>query len=210
MPAISALLIDFDGVLRHWPPDDDAIERESGVPIGAIRIAAFAPARLRPAILGRIDDAAWREAIAADLAARFPEADATRAVHRWSQPPGRIDEDVRTILQAARTHVRIVLVTNATSRLPTDLAVLGLSNLFHGVANSSELGAAKPDAAIFHAALALADAAPHEALFVDDSPHNVAAAVALGIPSRVFEGPATLRAFLASHNVPGFDLGAAT
>lgn len=35
MPDSSALLIDFDGVLRHWPPDD-TIERESGLPIGAI------------------------------------------------------------------------------------------------------------------------------------------------------------------------------
>ncbi|MBU8977089.1 HAD-IA family hydrolase [Lysobacter sp. MMG2] len=96
-----------------------------------------------------------------------------------------------------------VLVTNATSRLPQDLAALGLTPFFHGVANSSALGTAKPDAAIFHAALALAGVAAHEALFVDDSSRNVAAAGALGIHARRFEGPATLRALLHEHGVTG-------
>ena len=52
---------------------------------------------------------------------------------------------------------------------------------------SFEIGAAKPDPAHFEAALALAGAAPRDAVFADDRAEMVAAARALGIDAFVVE-----------------------
>lgn len=47
---IDTIFIDFDGVLRRWSSDDDATEDAHGLPRGAIRRAAFDPARLDAAV----------------------------------------------------------------------------------------------------------------------------------------------------------------
>jgi 2-haloacid dehalogenase len=49
---------------------------------------------------------------------------------------------------------------------------------------------AKPDPAIYHLALArMGGLAPHQVLFTDDNPPNIAAADALGFHTHLFEGP---------------------
>ena len=62
---------------------------------------------------------------------------------------------------------KVVLITNATSRLSDDLRRLGLDGAFDHVVNSSAVGAAKPDPAIFRTALAVAGVEVADALFVD-------------------------------------------
>ncbi|MFE9882113.1 hypothetical protein [Streptomyces sp. NPDC005784] len=63
----AAVLCDVDGVLRHWPADIK-IEHAHGLPASSLAAAAFAPARINPAISGEITDEQWRSAVAADLA----------------------------------------------------------------------------------------------------------------------------------------------
>ena len=63
-----ALLVDLDGVLRRWPDMED-LDLAHDLPAGTLAAAAFAPARLRPAITGDCTDGQWRAAVAADLAA---------------------------------------------------------------------------------------------------------------------------------------------
>lgn len=92
--------------------------------------------------------------------------------------------------------LKVVLVTNATSRLPHDLAALGLSQSFYCVVNSSEEGVAKPDPELLRVALARADASPEQALFVDDTIANVDAGRSLGILSHHFVGYEPMLAFL--------------
>ncbi|MFE1315682.1 hypothetical protein [Streptomyces sp. NPDC058755] len=49
-------------------PADTEIEHAHGLPAGARAAAAFAPARIHPAVTGQIADEQWRSAVAADLA----------------------------------------------------------------------------------------------------------------------------------------------
>ncbi|HZX78728.1 HAD-IA family hydrolase [Lysobacter sp.] len=200
-PAPRALLVDFDGVLRRWPENDWIIERAHGLPMGAIRAAAFEPALLARAITGAISDEAWRQEIVARLLMAHGSADVGAAVAEWSTPAGALDPRVHEILAQCRNGLRLVLVTNATTRLPQDMAQLGLDGFFHAIANSSAVGSAKPDAAMFEAALSMAGVAADEALYVDDSPRNVSVAQAMGLRSCVFRGHESLRAFLQSHGV---------
>jgi putative hydrolase of the HAD superfamily len=199
---IQALLIDLDGVIRTWRSQDDPeAERGFGLPAGAIRRAAFAPERLLPAITGQVADSIWREQVAAALARHFPGADAAGAVRWWSAMPGEVDRDVLELVAACQQRVCVVLVTNATSRLPDDLRHLGLDTAFDHVINSSAVGAAKPDAAIFAAALAAAGVDAPNALFVDDTPGHVAAARRLGICGYQYTNAARLREVLQGHGL---------
>jgi 2-haloacid dehalogenase len=54
----------------------------------------------------------------------------------------------------------------------------------------------KPDPAIYRVCLERNDLAAGDCIFIDDSPHNVAAADALGIDGILFTDPETLRSDL--------------
>ena len=66
---------------------------------------------------------------------------------------------------------------------------------------SYELGAAKPDPAIFRKAAELARVAPEEIFYTDDVPGHVAAARAVGYDAVLFTGPAELAAELDRRGV---------
>jgi putative hydrolase of the HAD superfamily len=96
----------------------------------------------------------------------------------WRVPP-----DVRPALARLRAAaLRIGVVSNFDGRLPVILAALGLAPLVDRVVWSSRVGAAKPDPAIFHAAVAALGVAPAEALHVGDDPRaDVEGARAAGL-----------------------------
>jgi putative hydrolase of the HAD superfamily len=186
---IKAILIDLDGVLRVWNPDNDAeAERITRLPAGALRRAAFAPDLLLPVITGRVPDEHWRRQVVARLRLTVPDADAEQAVRLWSASPGEVDQGVLEIVRRCRRQTRIVLITNATSRPTEDLWHLQLVEELDDVINSAEVGWVKPEAEIFHAALRTAGVSPEEAFFVDDNATNVDAAGRLGIAGHVFRG----------------------
>ena len=169
-PMTHAILTDLDGVIRIWPPETDRkAERAAGLPEGAIRRTAGL------------------------LSHDFPEANVEDAVELWSVSPGEVDSEVLGIFQACRKRAQLILVTNATSRLLSDLRRLGITEDFDYMINSSEVGAAKPDPGIYSAALDTAGVAPGEALFVDDNAEHVAAANRLGIAGHIYVGATALR-----------------
>jgi putative hydrolase of the HAD superfamily len=190
---VGAVLCDLDGVLRRWPPMGD-LDTGHGVPEGTLAAAAFAPHRLLPAITGRCTDEQWRAAVTADLRAHTPRA--AELVAAWSAGAGEIDQDVAALLASVRG--RVVLVTNATTRLESDVDALGLARQVDAVVNSARLGFAKPSPEIYLAAAEVAGVPPQRCLFVDDSAANVDAATALGMAGHHFTGAAGLRAVLAS------------
>ncbi len=90
---------------------------------------------------------------------------------------------------------RLVVVSNWDVSLHDVLRDTGLGALVDGVVTSAEHGAAKPDPAIFLHALAVAGAAPEEALHAgDDLDADVAGARAAGV-----------RAVLVARDVPAPD-----
>ncbi|HEX2035260.1 MAG TPA: HAD family phosphatase [Chloroflexota bacterium] len=182
-----ALLIDLDGVIRYWDsPPVGTVEATYGLPPGAITATAFAAGLLEEAILGRITDEAWRQAIVERLATRYHPQAAREAVRAWSAPCGRVDPGVLALVRAVRQMAPVCLVTNATTRLDHDLEQLGIRHEFDAVISSARVGAGKPDPRIFHAALAAVDTPAARALFVDDTAGHVAAAQALGLHGHHF------------------------
>jgi HAD superfamily hydrolase (TIGR01509 family) len=62
----------------------------------------------------------------------------------------------------------------------------GLEQYFKGFVISGEIGMRKPDPAIYLHLLEKSGAQPHEVIFVDDRPRNIAAADALGMAAILF------------------------
>ncbi|MDX6669954.1 MAG: putative hydrolase of the superfamily [Solirubrobacteraceae bacterium] len=88
--------------------------------------------------------------------------------------------------------LRLVVVSNWDVSLHDRLAETGIAARVDGVIASAELGAAKPDPAIFRHALTMAGVAAAEAVHVGDSPAaDVAGARAAGIePILIVRAPA--------------------
>ncbi len=91
--------------------------------------------------------------------------------------------DAVAALRALRSRgVRLVVASNWDCSLGEVLAGAGLLPLVDGVVSSAVAGAAKPDPALFDAALAVAGTPAEEAVHVGDSPdHDVAGARAAGV-----------------------------
>ena len=199
---IRAILTDLDGVVRDWSGQDDAtIERETGLPEGAIKGVAFDPAIVVPAITGRVTDEEWRRQATERLRERYPDAQPERAMAMWSEPTGEVNRDVLDLLRTCRERVALVLITNATSRLDRDLAALGILDAFDHIVNSSVVGAAKPDQAIFEHALGCVGVQPTEALYIDDTERYHAPAAELGIVTHHFRDVDGLRVKLDGHGL---------
>ena len=195
MPA--PLIIDLDGVLRRWEPLD-AVEAHHGLPRGALPAVAFEPELLDRVVTGRIDDDAWRAEVTTALATVHGPA-ARAAVAEWSASAGAVDPAVLEVVRRYRRTAPVVALTNATSRLPRDLARIGLDRELDRVFSSHELGVAKPDPRVFALVCAQLGREPAECLFVDDTEGHVAAARRTGLRAHHYRDPAGLAVFL------GFD-----
>jgi putative hydrolase of the HAD superfamily len=92
-------------------------------------------------------------------------------------------DDAEPALAELRSRgLRVVAASNWDSSLPEVLARTGLAPLLDGVVSSAAAGAAKPDPAVFEAALAIAGSAPGETLHVGDRlDKDVRGALALGM-----------------------------
>jgi HAD superfamily hydrolase (TIGR01549 family) len=113
-------------------------------------------------------------------AAGDPPELAQSAFHAFMEARQRVElyEDVRPILEAWSTRLPLVAVTNGNA----DLRQIGLAHYFVGVVSAHELGCAKPDARVFHAACDLAGVTPASCLHIGDDPRlDVEGALAAGL-----------------------------
>jgi putative hydrolase of the HAD superfamily len=173
----TALLIDFDGVLRrHDPAVAAAIETRHGLEPGAILAAGLEWDRQLPAITGEIKREEWLESIAEAL-----HVDVS-VVLEWDADKGEIVPEVLQFVKDVRkAGMRVCLATNAMDDLADVLALHGITKQFDAVANSSEIGVHKPAPGYFRAACALVGAHPRQCLFIDDTDRNIRAARAAGL-----------------------------
>lgn len=201
----SALLIDFDGVLRRFDPAVTAVaEQRFGLAPGSVLDVALGWPRLEPVITGRMSHADWLREIASALTDRVGGADRARdLMAEYDAYHGAIVPEVLAFARTARqAGVRVVLATNATDMLGPDLDTFGISGDFDAIANSSVIGSYKPQKDFFLAACALVDTPPSQCLLVDDSDRNVRGARAAGLSALRFSGPADLSYVRAALSLP--------
>jgi HAD superfamily hydrolase (TIGR01549 family) len=152
--------------MRYWPE----IERDwvlGALTTDELRIETWRRTLVR---FGRDDDA-----VVARVAAVH---------HEFELAEYRAFEDVHRTVDALRDRgVKLVVVTNGASDTQREkLDVLGLTDRVDAIIVSGELGVAKPDPAVFEAALAAAGVSADRAAHVGDSLHaDVGGARAAGI-----------------------------
>lgn len=196
---VDAVIVDLDGVIRHWDGDAlPAAERALGLPEGAIAKAAFDPDRLGRAMRGELSAEGWAAEIGAAAAAGHPGVDPDAVGAAFAEVGWRIDESVLDLLAELRKELPVVLLSNASSRLRTDLDVSGIADRFDAIVGSAEIGACKPAPEAFTAAAAAAGVPAERCVFVDDTPENVTGAQAVGMRAVHFEDLAGLETDLAS------------
>lgn len=197
MTAVKAVLLDVLGTLVELespaPALREEIERRTGVDVGEKRAAeAFAAEigyYLAHHVEGRDMEAVHdlrdrcseeiRRTLALDGLDHATAREAMLAALRFRAFP-----DALPLLRALKERgVRVVAASNWDASLPDALERTGLAPYLDGAVSSAVVGAAKPDPAVFRAALELARCAPAEAFHVGDSPHgDVDGARAAGIP----------------------------
>ncbi len=198
MSAPSLLLLDLDGVLRRFPPDAP-IEDEHGLPRGTLARVSFSLAG--PAIAGRATDEEWRAAVREQLVGEgLPPARAADAVAAWTRT-GEVIDEALDLVRRVRRRCRVALLSNATDRLPRDLAALGLDREVDAVVSSARLGVAKPAPEVFRRALRVLQHSPSGTLFCDDNPENAEAARTVGIDAVHTPDSAALHGALSSRGL---------
>lgn len=192
--AFDALLCDLDNVIRFYDLDEvNRLEQAAGLPSGTTMEIAFAPERDLPLLLGRISRAQWAASIADALATKVPTQQAAALATAFAHAPSRADQHVVELIRQVRRSIPVVLVTNATVWLDSDLAQLGLTDLADHVVNSSRVHIAKPDAEIYKIAVERAGVPAHRCAFVDDSRTNVDAARQAGMTAVLYRDVFDLR-----------------
>ncbi|SCL33912.1 putative hydrolase of the HAD superfamily [Micromonospora pallida] len=192
----TALLVDFDGVLRRWDPAVAAgVEQRYGLTPGVLGDIAMQWGRLQPVLVGQVSHADWMASVADALASQSVEPDQARAaVAEWQEYRGEVDPDVLALVREVRAAgLPVGLATNATDLLDADLAALGLTDELDAVVNSSVLGVHKPAKEYFQAACQALRTSPDRVLFVDDDDRMISGARVAGLPAFRWSGPEGLR-----------------
>lgn len=198
-PRRRQVIFDLGGVLIDWDPrhlyrrlfkgDDAAMEH--------FLTEVCHPDWNREQDAGRPFDEAEAEA-----AARHPDKlDLIRAwrLHFHEMIPGPIEGTVRILQELRDRGVPLYALTNWSAETfaaqPDRFAFL---SWFRGIVVSGQEKLIKPDPRIFAILLERFGIDPAEAIFIDDSPANAAAATGVGLHGIQFTSPDALRQELAS------------
>ena len=176
-----AVLLDVDGTLvdsndAHAHAWVDALA-ESGRRVDVLRarpLIGMGADKVLPALTGIASDSAEGERIVARRAEIFrskylPHLHPTRGAQRlleWLRDDG----------------LQLVVATSAKpEELEGLLQIAGATRLIDAASSSADAPRSKPDPDIVHAALVKADCTPEEAIFIGDTPYDIAAGNHLGV-----------------------------
>jgi putative hydrolase of the HAD superfamily len=199
---IQALLMDMDGVIRHWPGHGRTrAEHAVGLPAGAIRRHGYGE-EFTLANLGVYTHEQWLARVGTLLVEEYgPQA--REAIPVWDDDPGALDDEMVTLLRRVQQGgTPIGLLSNNTTALRRDLDRHGLTDLFTAVVNSAEVQVVKPSPLIYRIALDELNALAEDVLFVDDKLTNVVAARHVGLRAEQFTGIAAFTDLLIAHGIP--------
>lgn len=201
-PEIDAVIFDLGGVLIDWDPrhlyrrlfdDADAME--------TFLAEVCAPAWNLEQDRGR----PWPAAIA-ELAALHPDKADLIAAYRGRWPEmlnGAIAGTVAILESLDDAGIPLYALTNwSAETYPHAEQLYPFLGRFRAVVVSGRIGLIKPDAAIYHHAIARFGVDPTRTLFIDDSAKNVTGAEAVGLRALRFTGPEALARDLAALGLP--------
>jgi len=160
-------------------------ERFPGISEEKIRESAYRSGMTRRFELGEVDSRTFyhyfRKALGEDFSYDFFEK-------TWQEMFTPIQPMI-DLLPELKKKYRLTALSN-TDALHIEYIdrTYGFLHHFDSHVYSYEEGLLKPDPAIYRIALERSDTAPHEAVYIDDKPENVQAAIALGMEGIQYTG----------------------
>jgi putative hydrolase of the HAD superfamily len=192
---VRVLIVDLDGVIRHWHGDEfTALAESVGLSREDLGEIAFEPELLAAGMTGRVVFEDWADEIGRRAGA-LHGCDPAAVTAGFAALGWTIDHEVLALIREVRAagRVKVALFSNASTRLEADLESCGIDTEFDVVFNSARLGLAKPDTEAFRTVAKLLEVPIERCLFVDDTRPNVEGARAAGMQAEAFIGIADLR-----------------
>lgn len=148
---------------------------------------------------GRCDEAGFHRRFEQAVECRIPVADLRHAASDIFEA----NDEVRTIVRALKERdYRLVLLSNTSiAHYEFIRERWDLLDPFDELVLSYQVGAIKPEPAMFDAALRAIDCRPDEAFYTDDIPAYVEAGRQRGLDAEVFTTAAALREQLAARGI---------
>ena len=181
---LGGVLVDFTGVrdiaalLSKPASRADIVERWSHCPVSY----AFG--------VGEIGPAEFAQRFVRDWGITLEPEQFLREFRSWSR--GFLS-GARELLDTLRPRFRLGAVSNSNEVHWARNAELGVTQQFEFAVSSHQVGACKPDAAVYEAALQRAGIAPEAVAYFDDLQENVDAATELGMRAFRTEGVEAVR-----------------
>lgn len=189
---IRALILDFGGVLVTMPGDSPSARRlaaEMGLTHDRLIPEILDSEEWQQALVGKID----AEELDRRLHARFGLSWKTgqpSIIARWFADE-QLSHELLELADSLRRppDFQVAVLSNAATDLEQQILheKLDILHRFDLVINSARVGLRKPDPAIYRLTLERLGVAPHQAIFVDDMPVNIAAAAELGLHAIHFQ-----------------------
>ncbi|MEX0769058.1 MAG: HAD-IA family hydrolase, partial [Microthrixaceae bacterium] len=200
-PLPTAVIFDLDGVIRDWNDVEiSEIEVAYGLKPGTILAVGFGTELGRAATTGAMDYRSWMDAVRSQVI-QAHGIEVAGALDAWEANVGLVNTKMLQVLRAVRSEATVALLSNGTTRLRRDLAVLDLTDEFDAIFNTAEIGSAKPDPDVFLHVVQKLHTTVHEVLFVDDLELNILGAESVGIRSHQHIEPASTIRFLQANGL---------
>ena len=193
-----AVIFDLDGVIRDWNDSEMSdVETAFGLVPGTILAVGFSDDLGPASMTGRLTYREWMDEIRRRVIDRHGGSVAG-ALDEWEANVGLVDTEMLAVVRTVRRQSTVALLSNATTRLRSDLHKLDLIDELDVIFNTAEIGIAKPDPDVFHHVLRELGIEADQALFVDDLAVNVEGARAAGITAHQHVDRASTVDFLRS------------
>ena len=189
---IRGIIFDFGRVISAQKPPSlfRTYERDLGLAADTLNRLMFDSPEWRDALLGRKTiDEYWR-AVGPRLGLQTPAQ--IENFRRRYHGDERINVQVLNLMERLYGKYKLAVCSNSPPGLVHWLADWNIDTLFDVIFCSGDEGVVKPDPAAYRITLERMGLEPAEALFVDDTPENVEAAVACGLHGVHFSNGPTL------------------
>lgn len=194
---IKAMIFDFGRVISAAKPRElfHHYEDELGLERDTINRLMFESDQWQQALIGKMTMAQFWQAIGPRLKLHSQKAVTRFQSHYYTAE--KINGEVLQLLHELHSSYQLAILSNHPPGLRDWLIDWEIDGLFEVVFCSGDEGIAKPDSQAYRITLERLGVEAAEAVFIDDTPAYVEAALALGLHGLVFSDYGTLASDLA-------------